>query len=106
MDANKETVIIDGSQYHLVKAEKRKGMRNEVAILLNTDGTVKGKVCSKCGEPKLFADFHAHKDCLYGYDSACKVCRAAKQAEYDKAKKTKKNRAGRTFRCSGPGEPR
>lgn len=31
--------------------------------------------CKKCGEVKLFSEFHKHSQCSGGYNSVCKQCR-------------------------------
>jgi len=38
--------------------------------------------CSKCGEWKPLADFHAHKTGKYGRAAACKVCEKLRRAHY------------------------
>ena len=65
------------------------------------------KQCVKCLEVKPFGDFHRHKDCLFGYNTVCKLCRVPlskkhwkgtdyKRRMYDRAKgRASKN--GREF---------
>lgn len=41
-----------------------------------------GKVCRHCQTYKLFAEFHVHRRCLYGYDAVCKACRMEKHRTF------------------------
>lgn len=75
------------------------------------------KICSKCGRPKLPADFNKRPETKDGLRSECKECqsalnkvrysanadhRRAKQREWNLANKDKKKRAGRKWYLKNP----
>jgi len=53
-------------------------------VLVDESGEIKGKICSKCLQAKLLADFYTHAACAGGVEAQCKICHRA----YDKTRKS------------------
>lgn len=42
---------------------------------------INGRVCTHCKEYKLYSEYHKHKQCSFGYNTVCKLCRLPKSKE-------------------------
>jgi len=80
----------DESEFYIIRPKDRHPrLQGKCKVCNNTrprktlppDPNAIGKVCTCCKQYKLFAEFHKHDRCLYGYEPVCKKCKYMKRRQ-------------------------